>query len=184
MKALLLLLSAACACCSQAVEVSQVEANKSQIAFTSTQMGVPVKGGFRKFAAKINFDSANAAAGKISVDVDLGSIDAGSNEANSEVKGKGWLDIAAFPKASFVSDSIKSLGGARFEARGPLVIKGISRNIVVPFALRLDAAGSWLEGGFVLPRLQFKIGEGEWSDTSVVANEVQVKFALFRTNKK
>lgn len=184
MKTLLLLFSLLSTGCSNAAELQQMVADKSQIAFTSTQMGVPVKGGFSKFASQVSFDPANAAAAKIRVDVDLASIDAGSSDANAEVKGKVWLDIAAFPKASFVSNSVKSLGGARYEARGPLTIKGISQVIAVPFSVRVDAAGTWLEGGFALPRLQFNIGAGDWSDTSVVANEVQVKFTLLLTNKK
>ena len=184
MKTLLLLLAAASVCCSHAVELNRMVTDKSQIAFTSTQMGVPVKGGFSKFAAQISFDPANAAAGTIRVDVDLTSIDAGSSDANAEVKGKNWLDIAAFPKASFVSASVRPLSAGRYEARGALTIKGISRDIVVPFALRVDASGTWLEGGFVVPRLQFKIGDGDWSDSSVVANEILVKFTLLLTNKK
>jgi hypothetical protein len=35
-----------------------------------------------------------------------------------------------------------------------------------------------------LPRTQFKIGEGAWSDTGTVADEVQVKFKFFVSQKK
>ena len=184
MKKLLLLLSVLGVACTNAAGLNLVVPGKSHIAFTSTQMGVPVKGGFSKFMSQADFDPANVTAAKIRVDVDLASIDAGSSDANTEIKGKGWLNIAAFPQARFVSGSVKSLGGVRYEARGPLTIKGISQSISVPFSVRVDAAGTWLEGGFVLPRLQFKIGDGEWSDTSVVANEVQVKFTFLLTYKK
>ena len=34
---------------------------------------------------------------------------------------------------------------------------------------------------FTIKRLEFKIGEGEWADTSMVADEVQVKFKLALT---
>ena len=33
-------------------------------------------------------------------------------------------------------------------------------------------------GSFTLKRLDFKIGDGEWADTSMVANDVTVKFKL------
>jgi len=33
-------------------------------------------------------------------------------------------------------------------------------------------------GSFALKRLDFKVGEGDWADTSVVANDVQVRFKL------
>ncbi len=184
MNRLLILFAATLAFTAQAVELNQVVPAKSQITFVSKQMGVPVNGGFKKFAAQIILDPAKPEAGKASVDVDLASIDAGSSDADTEVKGKGWLNIAAFPKASFVSSSVKPLVGDRYEAHGQLTVKGVSRDTVILFSVRNDAGGAWLEGGFALPRLQFKIGEGMWSDTSTVADEVQVKFKLFLTTKK
>jgi acyl-coenzyme A synthetase/AMP-(fatty) acid ligase len=36
-------------------------------------------------------------------------------------------------------------------------------------------------GGFTLKRLAYKIGEKEWADTSMVADDVQVKFKLALT---
>ena len=185
MKSLLpFMATAAIACSVHAVELNQVAAEKSRITFACKQMGVPVDGGFRKFDAQISIDPARPEAGKARVDVDLASIDAGSDEATTEVKGKNWLHIAIFPKASFVASSVKSLGAGRYEARGTLSIKGISRDTVIQFSIRNEGPGSWLEGGFVLPRLQFKIGEGEWADTSTVADEIQVKFKLFLFPKK
>lgn len=177
-------LAAGIACGAHAVELNQLVVEKSQIAFISKQMGVPVDGRFRKFDAQFSLDPAKPQAGKARVEVDLASIDAGSSEADDEAQGKIWFNVAAFPKASFVSASVRALGGGRYEARGPLTIKGISKETVIPFSLRNEGAGSWLEGGFVVPRSQFKIGEGEWSDTSILANEVQVKFKMFLTTKK
>lgn len=185
MKSLLAFMAAAAiACGADAVELNQVAAEKSHITFVGKQMGVAVDGSFKKFDAQISIDPARPEAGKARVDVNLASIDAGSNEATTEVKGKNWLNIAIFPKASFVASSVKPLGAGRYEARGTLSIKGISRDTVIPFSIRNEGPGSWLEGGFVLPRLQFKIGEGEWADTSTVADEIQVKFKLFLFPKK
>lgn len=179
-----IIVGAAIACSAQAAELTQLDAGKSRITFTSKQMGVPVDGLFRKFEAQFTLDPVKPEAGKGRIDVDLASIDAGSSDADTEVKGTQWLNVAAFPKAGFVMSSIRSLGGARYEGRGPLTIKGISRETVIPFSIRNEGVGAWLEGGFVLPRMQFKIGEGEWSDTSTVADEVQVKFKLFLVPRK
>lgn len=167
-----------------AAELNQFVPGKSQIAFVSKQMGVSVDGHFGKFDVQLAFDPAKAEAGKLHVDIDLGSIDAGSLDANNEVKGKDWLDIAAFPKASFTATSVKALGGGRYEARGPLSIKGVKRDMVIPFTVRNEGTGAWLEGGFILSRLQFKIGGGVWGDTDTVADNIQVKFKLFVIPKK
>jgi polyisoprenoid-binding protein YceI len=63
---------------------------------------------------------------------------------------------------------------------GKLTIKGASQNVVVPVALAQAGGTTTATGGFTLKRLDFKIGDGDWKDTSMVANEVQVKlkFAL------
>ena len=164
-----------------AATLTQVAADKSQLTFVFKQMGVSVDGRFRKFDAQVNVDPSKPESGMARIEVDLASIDTGSQEGDGEVKGKLWFNTATFPKATFVASTIKSLGGGRYEARGPLTIKGISRDATAPFTIRSEAAGYRVEGGFVLPRLQFKIGEGEWADTDTVADAVQVKFKLFLT---
>ncbi len=167
-----------------AADLTQVVTEKSQIGFVSKQMGVSVDGSFRKFDAQVSVDPAKPEAAKARFEVDIASIDCGSQEADSEVKGKSWFNTALFPKATFVASRIRSLGGGRYEASGPLSIKGISRDTVVPFIVRAEGSGAWFEGNFVLPRTQFKIGEGAWSDTGTVADEVLVKFKLFVSQKK
>jgi polyisoprenoid-binding protein YceI len=166
-----------------AAELTQFKPEKSQITFVSKQMGVPVDGRFKKFDAKIAVDPAKPETGKAQFDIDLASIDTGSSEADAEVKGKSWFNSAAFPKASFVSSQVRALGGGRYEALGKLTIKGTTRDVAAPFVIKTDAGGAWFDGGFTLNRLQFKIGEGAWADTSTVADEIQVKFKIFVTGE-
>jgi polyisoprenoid-binding protein YceI len=61
------------------------------------------------------------------------------------------------------------------------MIKGAAQNIVVPVQLAQAGASGTATGQFVIKRLDFKIGEGEWNDTSLLANEVQVRFKLALT---
>ena len=92
-----------------------------------------------------------------------------------------WFNVAKFPQATFQSSSIKALGGGKFEVRGKLVIKGSTQDAVVPVTVTQAGAASTASGAFTIKRLDFKIGEAEWADTSMVANEVQVKFKLALT---
>ena len=149
---------------------------KSQIRFVTKQMNVPVEGQFKKFDGSVAFDPAKPEATKAEFEVMLGSIDLGNEEGETEVKGKAWFNADAFPKAKFVASSVKSLGGGKFEARGPLSIKGVSQEIVAPFTLTEAGGVRTVDGQFPLKRLQFKIGEGPWSDTDTVADEVLVRF--------
>ena len=154
----------------------KVVADKSHIRFAFKQMNVPVEGRFRKFDATVSFDPKKPEATRAEFEVDLGSIDLGNAEGETEARRKPWLNVEAFPKAKFVASAVKATGPGRYEASGPLTIKGATLNITAPFTL-VDAGGMrTVEGQFPLRRLQFKIGEGPWSDTETVADEVTVRF--------
>lgn len=149
---------------------------KIKIDFVSKQMGVPVEGSFGKAIASVNFDKANAAASKAEIEIDLASIDTGSDEANTEVKREGWFNVKKFPTAKFVSSAVKDMGNGRYEATGKLTIKGKTTDIMAPFQVK--SGTSVAEGKFVIKRSQFGIGEGVWADPDTVADEVEVKFKV------
>ena len=161
-----------------------VDYAKSEIAFVSKQMNVPVQGRFKKFTAQIVFDPKQPAAAKAEIEVDLASIDTGSDEANDEVGKKAWFNTGAFPTAKFASSSVTRTGPDKYEARGKLSIKGIGQDVVAPFAVKRAGDTVTYEGGFTLKRLQFRIGEGIWSDVETLADEVQVKFRVVTTDNK
>jgi polyisoprenoid-binding protein YceI len=151
---------------------------KSSLTFVSKQMGVPVNGRFQRFQAELNFDPLQPEATRGAVVVELASIDTGSAEANDEVKGKDWFFVKNFPLARFEIRSVKPLGGNRFEIRGPLTIRNVTRDIIVATAFRMDNGLGLFAGSHVLKRLDFGIGTGEWGDPDTVANEVEVRFSL------
>ncbi len=159
----------------------QVVSAQSEISFVSRQMGVPVEGKFRQWTAQIAFDPKQAVAGKVGFTIQTGSASFGSPETDAEVPKAPWFNVAKFPTASFASSAIKPLGGGRFEVAGTLSIKGGSQPVVVPVTVVQSGASSTASGSFTIKRLDFKIGEGEWADTSMVANDVTVKFKLALT---
>ena len=161
-----------------AADFSKLQLDKSSISFVSKQMGVSAEGVFKKIAAKVHFNPENPEASLAKIDIELASIDTGSAESDDEVKGKSWFDVAQFPKASFVSGSVKSLGGGKFETTGKMTLKGKTVEMHAPFVLKEDKGELNIDGVFTLKRLEFGIGSGLWSDTSVVADEVQIKFHL------
>ncbi len=151
---------------------------QSEISFISRQMGVPVSGSFKKFTADIAFDPKKPEAAKISFRVDLLSADLGNPETEKELKKPSWFDSSNVPAATFASTSVKALGGGKFEFAGKLAIKGVSQNIVVPITLTQTKDGTKAAGSFNLKRIDFKIGDGDWNDVSLVANEVIVNVKL------
>lgn len=151
---------------------------QSEIAFVSKQMGVPVEGHFKKFDAQIAVDPAKPETGKIAFTVDIASATLGAPEPDAELPKAVWFNTAKFPQATFQSSAIKALGGGKFEITGKLTIKGNTRDAVVPVTLAQNGVNTTASGVLTIKRLAFKIGENEWADTSMVADDVQVKFKL------
>lgn len=146
---------------------------ESRIEFTSRQMGVPVQGRFTRFAADVVFDTAKPEASRAKLDVDMASATMGLADIDAELRKPEWFDTARHPRATFVASRISGSGGA-LRAEGTLTIKGMARPLTVPVTIK-DGVAS---GQFAIPRLAYKIGGGDWGDTSVVADEVQVRFTL------
>ena len=161
-----------------ALAQQKLDAARSEMLFVSKQMGVPVEGRFRKFDAQIAFDPKKPEAGKVAFTIDMGSATFGSPEVDVELPKATWFNVPKFPQATFQSSAIKAVGAGKFDVTGKLVIKGSSRDVVVPVTLTQAAGATTAVGSFAIKRLDFKIGEGDWADTSMVANDVQVKFKL------
>ncbi len=159
-----------------ALDYNGIQADKSSLDFIYKQIGVPVDGHFKKFSAQLNFDPAKPAAARAVFELDLASIDAGTDEANDEVAGRDWFNTKAFPHAKFESTGFKALGGNRYEVSGKMSIKGHTIVVSTPFTLTPQANGAAVDGSFVLKRADYAIGEGSWSDFGTVANEIQIKF--------
>jgi polyisoprenoid-binding protein YceI len=154
---------------------------QSEVSFVTKQMGVPVDGRFKKFDAQISLDPKKPESGTVAFSIDTGSASLGVPESDAEMPKANWFNVAKFPQASFKSTAIKGLGNGKFEVAGKLDIKGNARDIVVPVQITQSGANSTAVGSFLIKRLDFKIGEGEWADTTVVANDVTVKFKLALT---
>ena len=152
--------------------------DKSRISCVSRQEKVPVEALFRKFTVQIAFNPARPEAGKAQIEIDLNSFDIGFAEYNDDAKGKNWFDVRNFPRATFVSAGIRASGGGKFEARGPLTIKGKTNDVVASFTYKEEGGVGVFDGAFAIKRLQYNIGDGVWRDTDTVADDVQIKFRI------
>jgi polyisoprenoid-binding protein YceI len=162
---------------------AQVDSSKSTVTATSKQMNVPVDGTFKKFTAQLSFDPAKPAAGSARLSINTASYDLGDESYNEQVRGKEWFDAAQYPDATFVSSAIAPAGGNQFKVTGTLTIKGKSQNVTVPVTVAQQGSTQSFDGALPIKRSQFDIGTGEWKDTSVVADEVVIKFHIVAAKK-
>ncbi len=147
-----------------------------QITFTGTQMGASVQGNFRKFSADLHFDPQDLPHSYAHITIDLGSIDLASEESEDEIKGKHWLNIPSFPQAHFDSSDIRIVGPNQYLVWGLFQLKGVSKPLRIPLKMSYDRNGRSAQGRFTLKRNDFGVGDGTWSATDTVADEVTVDY--------
>jgi polyisoprenoid-binding protein YceI len=165
----------------QAASPAKLVPAQSEITFQVKQSGVPIDGRFRKFDAQLALDPKAPQTGTVTITVDTASATVGFAESDVELPRAPWFNSAKFPRAVFQSSAIKALGGGRFQATGKLELKGTAHDVVVPVTIVQSGAQSTATGELVVKRLDYKIGENEWTDVSLVANDVRVRFKLVFT---
>ncbi|WP_413470627.1 YceI family protein [Undibacterium rugosum] len=156
--------------------VLKVDTSKSQVNIVFKQMNVPVDAKFKKFSANIDYNAAKPESSKANVEIELNSFDLGDAEYNKEVLKKEWFNAAQFPKASFTSTAMKAAGAGKLDVSGTLTIKGKTSNVSFPVTIKQEGGKQVFDGALPIKRLTYNIGEGEWKDTSMVADEVTIKF--------
>lgn len=156
----------------------QVDAAASELVFVTKQMGVPVQGRFQRWNAQVALDPRQPQSGRVVLSIQTNSVAFAAPEVTAEAQRPVWLDTAQHPQAVFRSTTIRAAGGGRYEMSGQLTLKGQTHDVMVPVSLEQNGANGTASGSFTLKRNDFRIGEGEWTDASLVAQEVQVRFRL------
>jgi polyisoprenoid-binding protein YceI len=79
----------------------------------------------------LTLDKANPAASKVSIDVPIANLTTGIPALNEHLAKAEFFDVAKFPKATFVSTSVKTDGPTGATITGNLTIKGITKPVTL-----------------------------------------------------
>jgi polyisoprenoid-binding protein YceI len=154
----------------------ELDREASSIRFRATQNDKSFEGSFGRWNAGIILNpEMPEQEGEIEAVIDLASADAGASDRNEALPGEGWFNTALHPTATFRSAMITATGEGSYVADGTLTIKGVSRDVSMPFTLTIDEAGrAAADGSVMLDRSDFGIGRGEFEDDRWVGYEVEV----------
>lgn len=157
-----------------------IDARASSLSFSVAQVGSIVSGRFPTWTGEIVLDPSSLATARIDIRIDTRPVSTNNRDVDSLMKGPNFLDVQKFPEARFVSTSISG-GGERYEARGKLTIRDVTRDAVLPFTLTIadesaqpGRVRATARGRIILKRLDYGVGQNEWAATGQVANEVTV----------
>ncbi|HWW56118.1 MAG TPA: YceI family protein [Sphingopyxis sp.] len=153
-------------------------ASGGRLGFTARWNDEAVDGRFSRWRAAIRFSPDELAKSDIRVTVDLASADTGDGQRDDSLKSSDFFDTSAHPNATFTARDVRHLGGDRYEARGSLDLRGVSKPATLRFTLRIDGDKARVAGTARIDRTAFGVGQGEWAATDAIAAGVDIDFSF------
>jgi polyisoprenoid-binding protein YceI len=109
------------------------------------------------FSGAIVVSNGDPEQASVSVDLDLGSLHTADPKLESALKSAEFLNVAAYPRARFVSTSVVHGGelGATDTIRGGLQLHGVTHPIEIPATLHVRANGVDVDAELTIHRKDF-----------------------------
>ncbi len=161
-----------------AVPVWIVDKVASRLTFRSSVSGQTFDGVFKAWDAQIAFDPKNLRASHATVTVNIPSVVTGDPTRDQMLPTPDWFAAQKFPQATFVSTQITQTGPDRYQAVGDLRIRGVVRQVTLPFTLSIIKDMAAMDGALTIDRRAFGIGQGQFASPDTVAANVSVMVKL------
>jgi polyisoprenoid-binding protein YceI len=145
--------------------------------FTAIQAGAKFTSDFQRFQVRFDFDEAKPADGRLDVTVETKSVDTADADRDGILRSRDFFWCEQYPEAVFHAEKFER-DGAGWRAHGELSMRGVTRPVAVRFELAPGPMQLVMKGTSDLRRLEFGVGQGEWSSTEWVGDEVGVLFDL------
>ncbi len=150
----------------------------SSLEFVAVQQGAEFTGRFEQFEATIRFDPAAPQLSSLAIAVVTDSVNTYYDDRDEVLRGPDLLNVERWPEATFSSDSVRVDGESRFVAAGDLTIRDRTQPLALPFSFENRDGQTHLSGEITISRLDFGVGQGEWSNTEWVGADVKIRFRL------
>jgi cytochrome b561/polyisoprenoid-binding protein YceI len=149
-----------------------------RLGFSVAVNGEQVSGRFGRWDASITFDPERLAQSSLKATIDLASVTSGDSQRDDMLGGADFFSTAAHPRATFNATDIRAKGIGRYEARGILTLKGVSRPARLDFTLNIKGRDASANGSAQLTRGEFSIGTGQFEGDDTISRTVNVTFAF------
>ncbi|HSZ24279.1 MAG TPA: YceI family protein [Cytophagaceae bacterium] len=118
--------------------------------------GGKVNGVAKGLKATILFDEANLAGSSISASIDANSLNTGNGMLNKHAMSETAIDAEKYPTITFLSQSITG-GAGSYTAIGKLTLKGVTKEIKLPFTFENKGSEGVFKGSFTVITKEYNI---------------------------
>ena len=137
------------------ITTQTINTTDSLVNFQVKKFGLmKVNGTISGLQGQINFDPQNLEAANFDVSVELASINTASAKRDEHLKQSDFFDVANHPHISFKSSRVMAVGSG-YKAIGTLTIRGIAKEVVIPFEYKNNR----FEGNLEIHRADFQVGK-------------------------
>lgn len=88
-------------------------------------------GRFNTFQGEFTYDEGNPSNSKVTVDIDVASLDSNHAERDKHLRDEDFLAVDKYASARFVSTGFKDLGEQKAEMTGDLTLRGVTKPITI-----------------------------------------------------
>jgi polyisoprenoid-binding protein YceI len=165
-----LLLAVASAFTIQSIINWKIDNEKAMVKFTMKAHGKELIGNFKGAKGEVKFDEKDLDNSSVNCTIDVSTVNTGMQTRDNHLQAPEWFDVAANPLASFVSTKITKADNG-FVATGNLTLKGIMKEVTIPFTYEGTKEAGVFKGEFAIKRLDYNIGkQGEDPGNDVILN--------------
>jgi polyisoprenoid-binding protein YceI len=108
-----------------------IDPSHSRIGFSARHaMVTKVRGSFNEYTGSGTIDNGVAS---LSIEIAVSSIDTRSADRDGHLQSPDLFDVAAFPKITFASTSVKDAGADKVVVEGDLTVKDVTKSISIEF---------------------------------------------------
>ena len=115
-------------------------------------------GVFEKFSGKILFDESKPEGASFDIVIPVKSVETGNPMRNESIVSDNWLNAEKYPEVTFKADGAKKVGD-KWETTGILSMRGVEKEITVPFTFTNTDEGGLFESSFSLAFIDFKMSD-------------------------
>lgn len=162
----------------------QVMPGDSRLGFVAIQNDKEFTGEFKSFSADITFDPQALDKASATVTVDTGSIHMKRPKDELEAaRGPDWFHVKKFPHAAFKTTAFRKVGANTYEADAELTIRGVTKNVTLPFVLDISGDTAKMEGAVTINRSNYGVGQGQFAKGKWFGLDVKVTVNLTAKRK-
>ena len=125
-------------------ETYNIDAGRSQIAFTIHQFVSSVRGDFHRFNGTIEVDREHPERSSVIVRISVGSIDTRIKKRDQHLLSSEFFDAGKFPEIIFKSRSVKQTGENSGDISGDFTMHGVTKPMRLHVKLATPAGGDSL----------------------------------------